>query len=57
MCNQHVIILTVNICIFPSAAWLHRHFDFCKQSRTVTLAGMHAGKVIPAISPIERKTN
>ena len=29
----------------------------CKQSRTVTLARMHAGKVIPAISPIERKTN
>jgi len=55
MCNQLVIILTVNICIFPNAAWLHCHFDFCKQSRTVTLAKMHAG--IPAISPIERKTN
>jgi hypothetical protein len=38
MCNQLAIILTVDICIFPNAAWLHRHFDFCKQSRTVTLA-------------------
>ena len=36
MCNQLVIILTVYICIFPIAAWLYRHFDVCKQSRTVT---------------------
>ena len=48
MCNQLVIILKVDICIFPNAAWLHRPFDFCKQYRTVTLARMHAGQVIPA---------
>jgi hypothetical protein len=49
MCNQLVIILTIDICIFPNAAWLHRHFDFCKQSRIVTLARMHAGKVLHTI--------
>ena len=55
MCNQLVIILTVNI-LYANFLVLP-DFDFCKQSRTVTLARMHAGQVIPAISPIERKAN
>ena len=53
MCNQLVIILTVNI-LYENFLVLPG-FDFCKKSRTVTLARMHTGSYSGHIT--DRKKN